>query len=483
LSVTILLCLVALGLVGCRQPVRRVHLSRLALVCALVLLPLVAWSPLPPIPVVTLLRSALGGGEPVIAPLADDVSGSEASEVGDVPAPVRWAGLHFGGMPRAALVLVPAYVAGVAAGSAWLLLGYWGLGWLSRGARAPAAETLALYEALPWDRRRARPALRVSDRVSRPVLVGAFRPAILIPGGLDRPGDPTALRLSLLHELAHAETRDPLFNLVGRLGQVLWFFLPPVWWIRAQLALDHEFLADRRAAAKFGHLSSYASSLLGMASPPQAREGSSTGAEDAAGLTGSALVQRVLMLVKCPFPVEARPPAWWLRSLTAVVVAVTLATSALRLRASAVEPGEAGAGPSVAASRAQPHTFRLSRLTIPARPPGGRRRGALFELPVRLPPAFELTLHVWGTPTTLADTRVAGLRLGTPDDLLRAFAAPPVWHLVYVRRESAAGPVTVKVDDRPVPVNADHRAAVTTWLSVEPAPNTEGQFQHLKLTW
>ena len=91
-------------------------------------------------------------------------------------------------------------------------------------------------------------------------------------------------------------------------------------------------------------------------------------------------------------------------------------------------------------------------------------------------------LPVAGTPISLADTRVVGMRLGKPLDRLQGFAAPPSWHLVHVRREPAGGTVTLSVDDHAIPLDSEKRLP-TTWLSVEPAPNQEAQFQHLKLTW
>jgi len=479
LSATVLLCLVALGLVGCRQPVRRVHLARAALVGSLALLPLAGFSPLPRIHVLRIVRSAVGTGETIAAPAADEAAVTGVTVIPGPPKRPGWAQFSRYVLPRPALILVPVYLASVAVGLGWLLLGFWGLGWLSRRAKPPSSATRSLYDALPWACRRARPALRTTERVRRPVLVGALRPTILIPAALDQPEAAEPLRLSLLHELAHAETWDPLFTMIGRLAQAFWFFLPPAWWIRAQLALDHEFLADRRAASKFGHLPSYASSLLGLASPAAGDgDGAPTKLEPAA-LPGSALVQRVLMLVQCPFPVESRPPAWWCWSLPGLVIAVTLASSTLRLRGSESDPIPTKLSPP---ATFQNRTFRLSRLTVPPKPVGPRGRAPLFELPMRLPSLFDLTVQVWGTPASLAQTRVVGLRLGTPNDLLNAFATSPSWHLVHVRRSSAGGPIVLEVDDRPMTVDTE-KEALTAWLSVESPPNQPSEFQHLRLSW
>ena len=76
--------------------------------------------------------------------------------------------------------------------------------------------------------------------------------------------------LGLLHELAHAEALDHPFGPAAALAQAIWFFLPPVWWIRDRMRLDPEFLADRRASP-VRDLGRYASSLVELASGRPAR--------------------------------------------------------------------------------------------------------------------------------------------------------------------------------------------------------------------
>ena len=142
--------------------------------------------------------------------------------------------------------------------------------------------------------------------------MGLLRPAILIPPGLDQPESAERLRLSLLHELAHAESLDHRFGPVANLAQAIWFFLPPVWWIRDQMKLDQEFLADRGAVDHFGTSGGYASSLVDLASSALPASGGAAPAPDApVGGPGvaSALFQRVLMLLKCPFADRRADPA------------------------------------------------------------------------------------------------------------------------------------------------------------------------------
>src|SRR4029079_15614907 len=109
-----------------------------------------------------------------------------------------------------------------------------------------------------------RRSLRWAPLRRRPLL-GALRPTILIPPDLDRPEAIERLRLSLVHELAHAERADPWFAWAGALAQAVWFPVPWVWWITRQMRLDQEFLVDRIAASEFGPFGSYATSLVELA--------------------------------------------------------------------------------------------------------------------------------------------------------------------------------------------------------------------------
>ena len=230
----------------------------------------------------------------------------------------------------------------VTTGLAWLLLGFWGVRWLIRHSRAPSASTQAIFDRLfAGDlKRRNWPALRVSARVQHPVVVGLFRPTILLPSGFDEPGgDPELLRLSLLHELAHADRRDPWFGAVASLAQTVWFFLPQIWWLRSQLLIDQEFLADRSAALRYGTSSGYAASLLSLAGPRsgvaaenrQSDLASNVGAV-ARSSVQSQLAQRVLMLLYCPFRFEASAPRSWSWILRIALVSASLIAACLCIR-------------------------------------------------------------------------------------------------------------------------------------------------------
>ena len=343
LAATLLVGGIALAMVGCRQPSRRVGLARAAIVGSLAVFPLVTFSPLPRLDLFGTLQGA----------------GLDAHPAWPDAESYRW----LSGVAPSARLLMMLYLAGVGVRLAWLILGWWGLGWLIRRSSPPSHATLELYRALPFDGARRRPALRVATRVRGPVLIGIVRQAILIPPPLDRPESSGPLRLALLHELAHARESDIWFGVAGGLAGAFWFFLPPLWWVLGRMRLDHEFLADRRAASGFGTSGDYAASLLALSAPGPGGPSPTRSTPVAAGGPGSALFQRLLMLVRCPFAVEPHPPTWWRWSLPMCVAMATLAASSL-------SPRRAETSPPIPS--ALENSFRMARLEVPASPIGPR---------------------------------------------------------------------------------------------------------------
>ncbi len=277
-------------MIQCRQPARRRDWARAGLLSTLALLPLAALNPVPRIDlrgtIHALLSIDLDDPSPwPSASSGDDLEPRHPATPGRAIAPDGPGGLACPpGQPAGSgkspegwsWPIWPGPRSG-SAGSRWGFAAR--PGW-SAEADLPRIRWLRHYQSLPFEGGSRRPRLLVSDRATRPVLVGSLRPAILIPPGLDQPEASDRLRLSLSHELAHAESLDHQFGPAATLAQAIWFFLPPVWWIRDQMKLDQEFLADRRAVEHFGTSGGYASSLVDLASLPASR--SSTGKGDIA---------------------------------------------------------------------------------------------------------------------------------------------------------------------------------------------------------
>jgi hypothetical protein len=246
------------------------------------------------------------------------------------------------------------------------------------------------------------------------------------------------------------------------------------------MQLDHEFLADRRAALGFGAPETYASSLVDMAAPagrtaapPPRTPGSSADAS-------SPLYQRVLMLVHCPYPVEQRPPGWWRWSLPILALVVTPAAAYLCLGLGS----DLGVSGATATASPPPRTFQVPRLSLGPRKPVASGRTPAFELPLELPQQFDLTLEVWGNPTALAQCRVAGQALGPSEAEAQrppeTSPDPEAWHLIQLRR-SLQG-LSLTVDGHPVPIAGDH-PPITSRLAIAPIPGRPTLVRNLRITW
>lgn len=440
--------LIALAMVAHRQPARRCALARAGLLGAICLVPL-----------------SLSGVVPRLDLIA--VARSFAS-----PSWTRLPATSIPGRRWIAGALTLAYLLGVVGGLATLLLGWWGWGWMSRRSVEPSRMTRELYEELTAGLKRSRrPRLRVSRRLRSPGVLKILRPLIVIPPELDRPEARDRLRLCLLHELAHAERRDPWFDLLGAIAQALWFPLPHLWWVRAQMRLDHEFLADRRAAGGFGTFGNYASSLVGLADPgPQPKAVGSPAPRATIGGAGSPLFRRVLMLVRCPFAIEANPPRWWRWALPPASACGVLLAASLSLR---------GIPPPPPPPPTKPGVLRLTRISLPEPAPGRPPHHSCEILAFPLPARFDLTLEVWAPDDeALAQVRIAGHPLTRP--VGRDDVSPPSWHRIHLARSD--GRVTLEVDDRTI-LDGVPDFSTTPCLTVKPPEKGPGEFRNIKLSW
>ena len=105
--------------------------------------------------------------------------------------------------------------------------------------------------------------LMISDELVGAVVVGAYRPVILVGRAL-ADGPTSSLRQVLLHETAHARRRDPLWGLAERLVQAVYWFHPAVWLLRAAIAQAREEACDDPVLAAFP-AADYARTLLALA--------------------------------------------------------------------------------------------------------------------------------------------------------------------------------------------------------------------------
>lgn len=126
----------------------------------------------------------------------------------------------------------------------------------------------ATYLALPVEVRRG-VALRLTDALGVPTLVGVFRPQIWLPRTLPNALTPVELRHVLLHELGHAHRHDLPAQWLCALACCLHWFNPLVWLLARVARTDRELACDAwvlsHDAMKAEPSDSYGHTLLNVA--------------------------------------------------------------------------------------------------------------------------------------------------------------------------------------------------------------------------
>jgi len=225
------------------------------------------------------------------------------------------------GNPQLPIWLATAYLAGVATMAAWWLAGIVALARLLRAGRAADERCRAIWQQVAGDAGR-RTRLVVSSRVAQPFTFTWRRPIVVLPSRLCRRGQEQALCWSLAHEWSHVARRDAWSWTLAGIARVVFFYQPLVWWLRARLRLEQDYLADAASAGHAPAVEDYAEFLTCLAAGRRVRPVAGLGI----GGKRSELYRRVVMLVARQKPLDSRCPRVW--SLAAALAAIVLVVTA-----------------------------------------------------------------------------------------------------------------------------------------------------------
>ena len=262
--------------------------------------------------------------------------------------------------------IVGIYLAGVAIAAGWWLVGIVGLVrllWTSQPAPSRCRELLTEISGGRGDRVR----LLVNRRLSQPFASAWGRAVIVLPENLC--GDEQTLRWCLAHEWAHVDGHDFRTWLLAGLARVLFFYQPLLWWLRRQLRLCQDFVADSQAARHAPEVEDYAEFLTARATAGRLHP--------ALGLSmacrKSELYRRVIMLLKNE-SLESRTPRLWTVSVTVAALVLVAVVAAVSLVPKAVAEEKAAA--SQISREVSPTKDASSQPTSP----GNSDLGKLFSL-------------------------------------------------------------------------------------------------------
>ena len=93
------------------------------------------------------------------------------------------------------------------------------------------------------------------------ILVGCFRPTILLNATIMSGLTPRQVEQIIFHELAHIYRYDPLTQFIQRLIESVLFFHPALWYVSHHVSALREMCCDELVAKQYGHIS-YASTLI-----------------------------------------------------------------------------------------------------------------------------------------------------------------------------------------------------------------------------
>lgn len=167
-----------------------------------------------------------------------------------------------------------------------------------------------------------------------PVVLGHFRPLILLPVGLLAGLPPAQMEAVLLHELAHIRRHDYLMNLLQRLAEGILFYHPAVWWFSSVMRHEREKCCDDVVVSVTGKAHEYALALVAL------EQSRFPGRQPAIAVTGGNLMKRIHRLL---YPKPSSAP--W-STLLAVAVFFTAACASWAAWQS--EPSKQSPAPSQA---------------------------------------------------------------------------------------------------------------------------------------
>lgn len=252
--------------------------------------------------------------------------------------------------------LLPAWCCGVLLLSSRTLLAWAMTQRLSRRSTLEAASPwkLALEKALARMRMSGPVRLLASASIDVPMVIGLWRPLILVPASAMTGLSASQLEAILAHELAHIRRHDYLVNLLQSVVETLLFYHPAVWWLSHRIRAEREHCADDLAVQCCGDAYLYARALAHI---EQLRVMPSP--QPALGAAGGSLLTRVRrLLVASESQAQRRP--WRLASgVGSALLAVALGTSQLPDTALAETPPSPT--PALAEPRLEaPHTLAAS---------------------------------------------------------------------------------------------------------------------------
>ena len=103
-----------------------------------------------------------------------------------------------------------------------------------------------------------------SRRIGVPMVIGWFKPVILVPVSAVTGLPPQQLDALILHELAHIARLDAFANVVQIAVETALFYHPAVWWVGRRVRSEREHSCDDMAVCACGDVATYVEALISL---------------------------------------------------------------------------------------------------------------------------------------------------------------------------------------------------------------------------
>lgn len=249
----------------------------------------------------TALQNDANVGQPAPVALSNNAVESSTIALETPRATWRiWRTFNHGRLEPFLPYIVLAWLLGVLAFSLRLLAGYF---WLHHmRARAltsvpPAlATTLASLKeglSIPFTVQ-----LRHSDKVIVPMVMGIFKPIILLPSSSLMGLSMSQLETILAHELAHIQRHDYLVNMLQSICEALLFYHPVMWWVNRVIRHERELCCDDIAVRLTNQPKTYAHALSLLAHNSIQTKTTMAAQQLAPSATGGSMYQRIQRILQ-----------------------------------------------------------------------------------------------------------------------------------------------------------------------------------------
>lgn len=109
-------------------------------------------------------------------------------------------------------------------------------------------------------------SIKENSWISTPMLIGFFKPVILMPLGISNGLTLQQVEAILYHEIAHIYRSDYLINLLQTFIEVVFFYHPLVWWLSSNIRCERENSCDDFAIKHTTNVLDYAKALTKLQS-------------------------------------------------------------------------------------------------------------------------------------------------------------------------------------------------------------------------